>query len=67
MTKTEFDWNSVAWGRPDSPPRSLCSCCHGALPEVPLIMWNSQGYTAQFCDDCAEQAFAALKQIGGIK
>lgn len=50
-----FDWRRVAWGRPDSPVRPLCAYCHGALPEVPLIMTKRDGLTAMFCDDCTER------------
>ena len=48
-----FDWRMVAWGRPDSSPRALCSYCHGALPEAPLMVWRENGSAASFCDDCA--------------
>jgi hypothetical protein len=57
-----FDWSKVAWGKPDSPVRDLCAYCHGALPEVPLMIWAEDGHAASFCDECAEQAFVALKQ-----
>ena len=52
--KAGFDWNKVAWGRPDSPRSALCSCCFTAIGEhdVPLILWNKEGWTAQFCDAC---------------
>jgi hypothetical protein len=50
-----FDWSRLAWGRPDSPPRDLCSYCHGALPEVPLMMWAKDGAAIQLCDSCVEQ------------
>ncbi len=50
-----FDWRKVAWGRPDSPVRDLCSYCHGALPEVPLMMWREDGSCMQLCDDCTEK------------
>lgn len=45
----------ISWGRPDSPRRALCAICHGALPEVPLMMWDESGRCAQFCDDCVER------------
>lgn len=45
----------LAWGAPDSPRRALCSICHGKLPEVPLMMWKSDGSMAQFCDQCIEE------------
>jgi len=49
-----FDWNRVAWGRPDSPRRALCSYCHGKIDEdeVPLMMWAADGAMAQFCGGC---------------
>jgi hypothetical protein len=50
-----FDWRRVAWGKPDSPVRSLCSYCHGRLPEVPLMLWKEDGSAASFCDGCVEQ------------
>jgi len=50
-----FDWSRVTWGRPDSPPTAICSYCHGALPEVPLILWNDEGWTLRLCDGCIEQ------------
>jgi hypothetical protein len=42
----------IAWGRPDSPRRSLCAICHGPLPDVPLMMWRDDGAGASFCDPC---------------
>ena len=50
-----FDWRRVTWGRPDSVPTAICSYCHGALPKVPLMLWNEQGGAIQFCDACVEQ------------
>jgi hypothetical protein len=45
----------ICWGRPDSPQRPLCAICHGPLPEVPLMIWRSDGSGASFCDACAEE------------
>jgi len=45
----------LAWGKPNSPRRELCSVCHAKLPEVPLMMWNSAGACVQFCDECVER------------
>jgi hypothetical protein len=44
-----FDWRLVAWGRPDSPVSGLCSYCRTGIgpDDVPLIMWNDEGYAAQ--------------------
>jgi hypothetical protein len=50
-----FDWERVAWGKPDSPVRPLCSYCHGALSEVPLMLWKADGTTASLCDECVAQ------------
>jgi hypothetical protein len=51
----------ISWGRPDSPPRPLCSICHGPLPEVPLIMWKTDCSSASFCDQCVEDWIVAEK------
>jgi hypothetical protein len=45
----------LAWGKPNSPRRVLCAVCHGALPEVPLMMWNSAGACVSFCDACVDK------------
>ncbi len=55
----DFDSRLLAWGRPDSPRRALCSVCHGALPEVPLMLWNDDGACVQFCDGCIEKVFVS--------
>jgi hypothetical protein len=49
-----FDWSKVTWGRPDSVPTVLCSYCSASLNEddVPLILWNAQGFSARFCEKC---------------
>ena len=47
-----FNWRRVAWGKPDSPVRSLCCYCHGALPKVPLMLWREDGSAIAFCDAC---------------
>jgi hypothetical protein len=58
-----FDWQRVAWGRPDSPPRLLCSYCHARLAEdeVPLIIWADDGRGMQLCDQCVETWVAGVK------
>jgi hypothetical protein len=43
------------WGAPNSPRRALCALCHGALPEVPLMVWKDDGSGASFCDECIER------------
>lgn len=53
--KPEFNWRKVAWGRPDSPRRELCAYCHGALPEVPLMLWTEDDSAASLCDACVER------------
>lgn len=51
-----FDWKRVAWGRPDSPPRPMCSYCHAGIgdDDVPLMLWREDGSAASFCDACVE-------------
>lgn len=49
----------IAWGAPDSPRRNLCAICHGALPEVPLMMWKDDGSGASFCDECVDRWISA--------
>jgi hypothetical protein len=52
-----FDHGRLAWGRPDSPRRPLCSYCHAGISDddVPLMMWREDGSAVQFCDSCAEE------------
>jgi hypothetical protein len=54
--KPGFDWGRLTWGRPDSPPSALCSCCSAVIPEssVPLIVWAPSGAAARFCDACMQ-------------
>jgi hypothetical protein len=56
-----FDWRKVTWGRPDSPRSALCSYCSQALgsDDVPLILFTTAGYAAQFCDACQRQWFGS--------
>lgn len=55
--KPGFDWAKLTWGRPDSPPSVLCSCCSAVIPEesVPLICSNAEGWTVRFCDACMQK------------
>lgn len=59
--RASFDWRRVAWGRPDSPQRALCSYCAGALPECPLMLWREDGSAMQLCDDCVEKCLEPSK------
>ena len=66
---TDFDWNRVAWGRPDMRPTVICSYCSAALREGdgPLILWTGEGHSARFCPACSELAASASleKQMRG--
>jgi hypothetical protein len=55
--KAGFDWKKLTWGRPDSLPSVLCSYCSASIGEddVPLILWNKEGWTVRFCDVCQER------------
>jgi hypothetical protein len=52
--KAGFKWAKLTWGRPDSPRSALCSYCSAAIGEndIPLILWDSRSYAAQFCVAC---------------
>ena len=52
--KTGFDWNRLSWGGPDEPVSEICSYCDAPIDddEVPLMMWNAEGWMAQFCYQC---------------
>jgi hypothetical protein len=59
-----FNWQMVAWGGPDEPRTEHCSYCGDKLPTedeepefVPLILWNENGWVAEFCDHCMERRF----------
>jgi hypothetical protein len=49
-----FDWTRVQWGAPDARRTEICSYCGDELAEdsVPLIIWNKDGWCAEFCDHC---------------
>jgi hypothetical protein len=52
-----FNWMNVAWGGPDETRTEKCSYCGDKFPSedegfVPLILWNSEGWCAEFCDHC---------------
>jgi hypothetical protein len=52
----------VQWGGPDEPRTEHCSYCGAELPdiddddyEMPLILWNAEGWCAEFCTACQEK------------
>jgi hypothetical protein len=49
-----FNWTAVSWGGPDEPRTDKCSYCDAPLSEdeVPLILWNNDGWAAEFCEAC---------------
>jgi hypothetical protein len=54
-----FNWALVNWGAPDQRRTDRCSYCEAVFPDddddpgfVPLILWNREGWTAEFCDTC---------------
>ena len=51
-----FDWTAVGWGGPDEPAADTCSYCDAEIPEddVPLILWNQDGWCARFCIACIQ-------------
>ncbi|MBO0716438.1 MAG: hypothetical protein J2P55_03755 [Rhizobiales bacterium] len=55
--KAGFDWTLINWGAPDQRRTKHCSYCDEPLPLdddqfVPLILWNAEGWCAEFCDTC---------------
>jgi hypothetical protein len=50
----DFDWRRVSWGAPDEPASDDCSYCDLEIDEeeMPLIMWNAEGWCARFCEAC---------------
>jgi hypothetical protein len=61
--KRDYDSRKLTWSRPDSSIAPFCSNCSTHIPEdtVPLMMWNSKGACVQFCDECVEKCFEAVK------
>jgi hypothetical protein len=49
-----FNWTQVSWGGPDERRTDKCSYCDAPLTEdeVPLILWNNDGWAAEFCEAC---------------
>lgn len=60
--KPGFDWGKLTWGRPDSPATVLCSYCSASISDddIPLIMWNPEGWTVRFCDQCQRRWFGLV-------
>lgn len=50
--KPGFDWTRVNWGAPNQVRTDKCSYCDAALDDVPLILWNTRGWAAEFCRAC---------------
>ena len=50
----EFNWLMVQWRGPKQTPGDRCSYCGAVIPDddVPLMMWNKEGWCAQFCEAC---------------
>jgi hypothetical protein len=48
------DWTRVNLGAPDQIRTTVCSYCGDALDAdpVPLILWNEEGWCAEFCHHC---------------
>jgi hypothetical protein len=51
-----FNWMAVSWGGPDEPVSDTCSYCDATIPDddddIPLRLWNDDGWAAQFCKTC---------------
>lgn len=54
LPREGFNWMAVSWGAPDEVAARECSYCDAPIgdAEVPLIMWNSIGWCARFCEGC---------------
>jgi len=59
-----FNPLNIAWGGPDEPRADQCSYCGDPFPDedadpgfVPLILWNGDGWCAEFCDHCQARWF----------
>jgi hypothetical protein len=55
--KEGFDWNMVAWGKPNSVRSAVCSYCFAMIgdDDVPLMLSKQDGHVAQFCDECVKK------------
>jgi hypothetical protein len=51
---TNLNWTAVSWGAPDQRRTDSCSYCGKPLSEdeIPLILWNDDGWCAEFCEAC---------------
>jgi hypothetical protein len=49
-----LDPQKINWGGPEERRTEVCSYCGDRLNEdsVPLILWTSEGWCAEFCDHC---------------
>jgi hypothetical protein len=52
-----FNWLQVSWGAPEEVAARHCSYCEKLLKdeEMPLFLWNSEGWAACFCESCQAQ------------
>jgi len=49
-------WVGLAWSRSAANPRAArCAKCFGRLPEVPLMLFRSDGAMIQLCESCIER------------
>lgn len=57
VPKPGFNWLAVSWGGPAEPVALACSYCEAPFGEgeMPLILWNPEGWCAQFCEACQLQ------------
>jgi len=47
----------IQWGAPNQRRTEVCSYCEAQMDddEVPLMMWNSAGWCAEFCESCQKK------------
>jgi hypothetical protein len=55
----DFDWLLVEWRGPKQTAATSCSYCREPLGddeddgyEIPLMLWNKDGWGARFCINC---------------
>lgn len=48
-------WRRVCWSKGEDSQPKLCSCCAGALTDVPLVLWRENGSRIAVCDPCIEK------------